>query len=551
MSRGVARPSHDPSALADVVTLVAERPTAPRRIRARADPVMIRWWLLCSCLTIALRLPFFDVPLGIDEGGDAFVARAWNVTAGSMYGGSWLDRPPLLVLAYRIGVIGGDLGVRLLGSVAAVLLVAGTMMIAHRIGGPLAARLTGLISAVMMSSVVLGAVFTGNELLASVPMTFSVVALVRARDSANPGRHLMVSGFLAGCALLVKQSFGDVVLAGAVYLVVSWMTRERSGFTAGWVVRWAAGLAAPIVAALAWVAVYSVGIRRFVYAIVGFRVDSLSLLQRSQEGSTYMLVHLGLPILVVSGVLVLLPWAWSWLLEHRGDPQLVAPLMVWLVAGFVGVAGGGQYFPHYFVQPLAALAVLSGCALAATGRRALFVATAVTLAMLAIGNVAVGATLKQVAPPQERTLAVAEFLRDNSRPDDRLYVMYARANLLYYADMHSSSPYAWSTMVQAMPHAEQQLRDALRSDARPTWVVTWQQPTAFGLDRSGETRRLLSRYYVQAAVICGKTVLISKDDDSRRLVAPQARACPELDLPTELGPHASRSPADGAEYIWQ
>jgi 4-amino-4-deoxy-L-arabinose transferase-like glycosyltransferase len=533
------------------VTLTVERPTLARRIAPRADAGMVRWWLLCSALTVALRLPFFDVPLGIDEGGDAFVARAWGATDGSMYGGSWLDRPPLLVLAYRIGVIGGDIGIRVLGSVAAVLLVAGTMMIAHRIGGPLAARLTGLIAAIMMSSVVLGAVFTGNELLASVPMTFSVVALVHARDASRPERHLMASGFLAGCALLVKQSFADVAMAGAVFLVVSWLTRERSGFRPAWVAHWLAGLVAPIVTALAWVAVYSVGIRRFVYAIVGFRIDSLDLLNQSQEGTTYMLVHLGLPVLVVSGVLVLLPWAGSWLLEHRGDPQLVAPLMVWLVAGFVGVAGGGQYFPHYFVQPLAALAVLSGCALAATGRRALFVATAAVLAVLAIGNVAVGATLMQVAPPQERTLAVADFLRANGRPDDRLYVMYARANLLYYADMHSSSPYAWSTMVQAMPEAERQLRDVLRSDERPTWVVTWQQPTAFGLDRSGETRQLLRRHYVQAAVICGKTVLIRKDDDSRRLVAPRARACPELDLPSELGPHANRSPADGAEYVWQ
>lgn len=534
------------------MTLTATPLVDRSKTLVRPPVTMVRWWLFCSAITVLLRLPFVTVPLGIDEGGDAFVARAWGATEGSIYGGSWLDRPPLLVLAYRIGVLGGDIGIRVLGIVAAVLLIAGTMMIAHRIGGPAAARLTGLISAVMMSSVVLGAVFTGNELLASVPMTFSVVALVHARDSGRAGRWLMASGFLAGCALLVKQSFGDVAVAGAVFLVVSWLTRERSGFRASWVVNWAVGLAAPIVATLAWVVVYSVGIRSFVYAIFGFRVDSLSLLKQSQEGATYMLVHLGLPIVIVSGLLLLLPWAVGWLIDQRADLQLVAPLAAWLVVGFVGIAGGGKYFPHYFIQPLAALAVLSGCALAVTGRRALYVATAASLGVLAVGNVAVGATLLQVAPPQERTLAVADYLRSNSRPDDQLYVMYARANLLYYADMHTSSPYAWSTMMQAMPSAEQQLRDVLGSDARrPTWVVTWQQPTAFGLDRSGETRRLLRANYVQTAVICGKAVLIRKDDASRQLVPPAPGACPALDLPSNLGPNPSRSPADGAEYIWQ
>lgn len=536
------------------MTVTAERPSAaePSHVPSTSVPrSLVGWWLGCSALAIALRLPFVGVPLGIDEGGDAFIARAWVATEGSMYGGSWLDRPPLLVLIYRIGVLGGPLGIRVLGMVAVVLLIAGTMIIAHRIAGVAAARLTGLISAVMMSSVVLGAVFTGNELLASVPMTFSVVALVHVRDARRPTRWLLASGLLAGCALLVKQSFGDVVVAGAAFLVVAWLTRERSGFRAAWIVHWAAGLAVPLAATLAWVAIYSVGIKEFVYATVGFRVDSLDLLQQSQEGASYMFLHLGLPIAIVSGLLVLLPWALVWLFDQRADLLLVVPLAAWLIVGVAAVAGGGKYFPHYFVQPLSALAVLSGCALAVTTRRFLFVATAAILGVLAVGNVAVGKTLESVAPPQQRTIAVADYLRANSAEQDRLYVMYARANLLYYADMESSSSYAWSTMMQAVPEAETQLRDVLRSDAeRPTWVVTWQRPTAFGLDRSGETRRLLALHYRRAAVICGKEVLIRKDD-ARRLVSLPPPTCPTLVLPGSLGPNASRSPADGAEYIWQ
>jgi 4-amino-4-deoxy-L-arabinose transferase-like glycosyltransferase len=512
---------------------------------------MARWWLLCAGIAVALRSPFINVPLSIDEGGDAFVAQAWGTTEGSMYGGSWLDRPPLLVLVYKLGSIGGTQGVRVMGVLAAILVVAGTMAVAHRISGPRAARITGVITAVMTSSVVLGAVFTGNELIATVPVTFSVLALVRTRGSRSSLTWLFASGFLASCALLIKQSFGDVLVAGAVFLLVSWTTRDRSGFRPAWVASWTAGVALPLLATLAWFAHYSVGIRSYLYAIIGFRIDGLQLLHGTQHGATYMLVHLGLPVVIASGCLLLLPWAAAWLYERRTDPLLVLPLAAWLVIGIIGITGGGNYYPHYFIQPLAALAVLSGCALAVTQHRRLFIATGGALAVLAIGNVAVGATLENVNPPQQRTLAVAEYLRDNAAPRDTLYVLYARANLLYYADMPTPYPYAWSAMVQAVPGAEARLRSMLRSPTeRPTWIVEWQRPTDLGLDQSGETRRLLAAHYVSVDHICGKPILLRKDEAQRVLQAPEPGACATLKMPQDLGP-SSHDPTESADYLWQ
>lgn len=513
---------------------------------------MLRWALLCSLLAVTLRLPFIKVPLGIDEGGDSFVARAWSTSEGSMYGGSWLDRPPLLVLIYKIGVLGGDIGIRLLGMVAAILLVIGTMAIAHCISGPRAARITGVITAVMTSSVILGAVFTDNELLASVPVTYSVFALVRARDSARVGQWLFLSGFLASCALLIKQSFAEVLVAGAVFLVVSWVTRERSRFQATWIAWWLGGVVAPVVVTFAWFEAYSVGSRSFVYAVAGFRLDSLTHINESAQGAGYMLLRLGLPIAIASGCLLLVPWSVSWLMRRRTDPQLVLPLAVWLFVGFVGIAGGGNYYPHYFIQPVAALAVLSGCALAATGRRRLAVGTTAIVFVLAIGNVAVGTTLRNVDPPQQRTLAVATYLRDNAQTDDTLYVLYARANLLYYADMHTPYPYSWSQMVRTVPNAERRLRRMLASPTdRPTWIVKWQAATLFGMDKSGETRRLIAANYVKADTICGKDVLIRKDESARSLIDKHRAVCTGIELPKNLGPDNSRTPADTSDYLWQ
>ncbi|MGZ5388468.1 MAG: ArnT family glycosyltransferase [Aeromicrobium sp.] len=525
-----------------------------RRLAGLGTPLqgsMLRWLALCAGISIALRLPFLDTPLGIDEGGDSFVAREWGTTQGSMYGGSWLDRPPLLVMLYKVGVLGGDHGVRVLGMVAAILLIAGTMAIAHHLGGARAARITGLITAVMTSSVVLGAIFTNNELLAAVPATFSIFALVRARDSDRAWSWLFGSGFLASCAFLIKQSFVEALVAGGVFLLVGWAIRHRKEFRVCWVFWWVAGVLAPVLATLAWFQLNSVGIRTFLYAIAGFRLDSLTL-QYESQGASYMLVHLGIPIAIASGILLPVPWAASWLLARRSDPQLVLPLTAWLGVGVVGITGGGYYFPHYFIQPLAALAVLAGCALAVTSRRRLSAATAALFLVLSVGNVAVGTTLQTIDPPQQRTLAVAKYLRANAHPDDNLYVVYARANLLYYADMPTPYPYLWSTMVRAVPGAEKQLRDTLSSPAlRPTWIVEWQQPTAFGLDRSRETSRLIERYYVQVNQICGKPILIRRDQAARMLRSVPQTACAQLEVPGDIGPFDQRSPSDSAEYLWQ
>jgi hypothetical protein len=240
----------------------------------------------------------------------------------------------------------------------------------------------------------------------------------------------------------------------------------------------------------------------------------------------------------------------SWLLERRADPQMILPLAAWLGVGFLGITGGGHYFPHYFIQPLAALAVLAGCALAGSTRRVLAGATAAVLIALAVGNLVVGDKLKSTDPPQERTLAVASYLRTNARADDTLYVMYARANLLYYARMPTPYAYSWSMMVRTVPSAERQLRDLLRSSARPTWLVEWHPPTTFGLDRSGETTRLISSRYVLAGSVCGKAILIRRDHADRTLQRSH-RVCDGADVPVDPGKAASLIPLDRAGYLWQ
>jgi hypothetical protein len=93
---------------------------------------------------------------------------------------------------------------------------------------------------------------------------------------------------------------------------------------------------------------------------------------------------------------------------------------------------------------------------------------------------------------------------------DTAYVLYAKVNALYYSGLRSPFPYHWGLMMDSVPHAESQLRALLASRQRPTWIVKAQPTTAWGLDRSGATARLLRHYYRRVARTCGKPVLLAR-----------------------------------------
>ena len=119
---------------------VAGVPVAERR---RTRLVLAGALVLC----LGLRLLYIGVPLGVDEGGVAFIAKAWGTGHGSLYGAYWLDRPPLLVALYKLGVLGGALGIRVLAALAALALVAATAAVTHAVAGDRAARVAALLSA--------------------------------------------------------------------------------------------------------------------------------------------------------------------------------------------------------------------------------------------------------------------------------------------------------------------------------------------------------------------------------------------------------------------
>jgi hypothetical protein len=147
--------------------------------------------------------------------------------------------------------------------------------------------------------------------------------------------------------------------------------------------------------------------------------------------------------------------------------------------------------------------VLTGAAVARLRGR-----TVVAAAIAALAIAASIGSQPRVSTVQQRlgVLGAARYVRTHARAGDTQYVLYARANVGYYTGLPSPYPYAWSLLVRAHPSAIPRLRRLLASPRRPTWIVGWQRPSAWGLDPGGSTAALLRSHYRLVAHVHGHPI---------------------------------------------
>jgi hypothetical protein len=356
-------------------------------------------------------------------------------------------------------------------------------------------------------------VFTPAELLAVIPSAASVLLLL-----CGLGRVRGASWWLAGAgasaalALLIKQSFGDALVAGVAGLLiaagaVTWRrTAARAAAYAGGVA--AVGLGLVVWEQLAHTAHHNPD--SVSYALAGFRLDAIHSLTHGDVATRFASIGkaalgsgLGLAALVaIAGIVTL-----------RSRRVTAGVLSAWLLAGLAGVLGGGSYWAHYLIELVPVTAVGVAAVVAWRPR----VGAALCAAALAIGmttsidHVALG----RPSQYQRGAVVLGDYLHDRALPGDTAYVLYAKVNVLFYSGLPSPFPYHWSLMMDSVPNAEPELRALLASPRRPTWIVRAQPTTAFGLDRSGATARLLRRHYRRVARLCGHPVLLERGAGAR------------------------------------
>jgi len=130
----------------------------------------------------------------------------------------------------------------------------------------------------------------------------------------------------------------------------------------------------------------------------------------------------------------------------------------WLLASFVGVSASGYYFPHYFQQILPAVAISAGLGAEATANVAwckgaanwlrllwvtIFLAALPLWSWVPFARLSPAEACRRIFPLNIFTEMpnIGGYIAQNTRPDERVFVFGAEAEILFYAQRVSATRY--------------------------------------------------------------------------------------------------------------
>jgi hypothetical protein len=472
---------------------------------------------IAALLAVALRVPSVGVLAHPDEGGLLLVARQWHHGGSGLYGHLWVDRPPLLVLFWKLGdLLGGVVAARLSALAAVAALVVVASWVGRLLGGDRAAAWSAFVAAGLACSPLLGGGAADAELLAAPLVLLACGSVLKAGSPATGARAqagwAAMSGLAGAAAALLKQNLMDGLVFAAVLVAVSGLTRAWSRARTVRVLGFGTlGVAVPAAATLVWASVSGVGIDTLAYTLYGFRLDAAKVVATSDAGAPESRLLLLVGVALLSG-LALLFAVYLWSTRRRllsRDPTTVATTAM-SAFGLLAVVAGASFWTHYLIELLPA-AVLATGALAGLPRPSRPARVAMAAPVLSGVITAVVLATPFVSSRQDEA-GLVSWLERVGRPGDTALVTYGHADIVEASGLAASSyPYLWSLPLRTRdPHLRLLVRNLSRP-SRPTWLVEWNSFDSWGLDARGRMAAAVRRYYGDLGTVCGVEVFLRKD----------------------------------------
>jgi hypothetical protein len=495
------RGPRDPPTLVRVARLSAGTPKAPI-----AGGIAV----VSASLAIALRLPFIhDLPY-TDEGGMLVVSAHWQTGGPFLYGHLFVDRPPLLLVFFRLAAtLGGVVPLRVLGLVfvgAAVLCAARAGTVLGGVRGAVASSLT---CAALLADPRLGTREVDAETL-GVPLVLlaALLALEGVRWDRRGHWWLTCAGAAGTAAILVKQNLVDGLLFASVLVLADGLASHAAPRrTARALTRVALGAVIPGIAAITWSAT-SAGPGGLWYSLYGFRVASSAALfgrlSTAQDARLEQMISSAL----LSGLVPLLGVALVPLLRRTGRDPASTAILVMLAGEVVGVAGGGYYWTHYLIGLVPATSLMVGRAAAVVSRPFLLVAAlAASVAMTGIDV----ATAPTHGPDSVSEIgSLSTWLDGVEHPGDSGVVLDGEAAVFETTGLRPVYPFLWTLPQRILDPHLRRLARTLSSSPGPTFVVVRSPVDPYGQDPQGRVQRALHQHYRRIADVCGDVVYLRR-----------------------------------------
>ncbi len=487
--------------------------------------------VVAALFAVALRMPFVSVPLAPDEGGYLLVASHWHDDGPFSYGRIFVDRPPILLLLFRLASWwGGTVALRLIGCVMVVVLVAAAGWAGWLIGGRRGSRWSVCTGAALMSTPLLGTHEIDGELLAAPWVTLSCALLLRSLQPSErrwqPQILALAAGMSGTLAVLVKQNFVDGLVFAAVVLVTHRLSgRDPPTRALRLLGAVAFGAAIPLPVAAAWASTSGSGLGGLLYAMYGFRSDALrvvlshSLLAPIQRAQGLGVMTVGSGILLITLAFV---FSRGW---TRSDPVVVGTTGLFVTAT-ASVTLGGSYWSHYLIQFVPAVTLAS----ALMSRRAAALLWAPRAAVTTVLLSSLASSGGAMATPQASTedalnAAVVKWLSGAAHPHDSLLITYGHATIFYETGLRPAYPFVWTLPMRTLDPGLAQLQRRIVGPHPPVWLLEWSSLDTWSLAPTGSLPATVDAHYRQVQNVCGVHVLLH---NGLHRSIPAAPPCPAM-----------------------
>jgi 4-amino-4-deoxy-L-arabinose transferase-like glycosyltransferase len=452
----------------------------------RYHPYILVLLMAALVLTWILRMNFWDQPFEMDEG--AYGYMGWGILNGLVpYKDMYDQKPPgIFVLNSLVFLLFEPtaLNVKIFASIYSLGSVLAVFMVTRKLAGREEGCLAALLYAIFSCGPHIQGGGVNSEVFMVLPYTLAAYSLLKLLETGSRKSYLYF-GFWTSVACTIKQVALVNFFWLASYLVIRiWQRRQLDTVTRVL----SDGFLVVIGAVIPWVPflLYFYGkdaLDNFYFWQVSFNLHYIA---TGHQGIDYFYVFLAQMKSVFSengflwlAALAGIGYRWPQRLKNVETSKHEAEswqytawklMAIWPIFSFIGVALGGRFFPHYFIQIVPSLAVLGGVGLMdlmrkvrgqgiGFFRRPTGFGLVLLLALSFLSSVKADApyylkyngmqiSLRQYNTPLfSVTRYIGKYLRGRTERDDLIYVWGVSPEINFYALRKSPNPYLMHTIM--------------------------------------------------------------------------------------------------------
>jgi 4-amino-4-deoxy-L-arabinose transferase-like glycosyltransferase len=488
-------------------------------LRAISAPTAWLWTLVVAIPVFIVHLPsFFHQLMDGDEAVYGSIAVLMDGGARLYAEGGVDNKPPGIFWVYA-GVfdIFGRYQMTAIHLVG-LLVVAATCLLLFVIARDLAGIRAGVLAA-LLYGILTGAgnprlLAANTELFMTLPLTAAMLLMMRRQ------------WFWSAALMVVAGAFKQVAAVEVLLLPVGLILlepRESRMRAAAW---FCAGIAAGLLAGaglLALTGSFGGFWRWTIQTLVGYAAANWTpgvLWQRAQDSVVPFV--LDMIVVWVAALVAVLRW------RRLGQIERLA--VAWFVISGVGAVAGGHWSWHYFIQVMAPLAVLAALTIdrALQGRMRRWVAAVAIVGIAAptlfwtVYNFRSDPLTYDWSPPIAQHELVAAYIRDHSKPSDRIFVWGDWASLYVESDRVQSTrfpgflrgfdrgsdlpPTNWDTAPDVWPELQSDLNRNPPALIVDTAAADWSDFANYPMSNYPVLAQLVAADYRQVATVDGVVI---------------------------------------------